>query len=170
MTKLRVIFTSEPQPRRQLAPIIRQHNQDFTKIKSFSIRCSMLGELLRAYQHKPLGDSSREIRLVNLQPGHQSDPIHVTLTHALLDGDVAYDALSYAWGDPNITLPIAIDGLPFRVTVNLESALRHLRLPAEPRVIWIDAICIHQMNFEERDYQVRRMGPYIQMQEKSWRS
>lgn len=113
---------------------------------------------MASYQHKPLGESSREIRLVNLQPGHRSDPIQVTLTHALLDGDIAYDALSYAWGDPNITLPIAIDGLLFQVTVNLESALRHLRLPAEPRVIWIDAICIHQTNIEERDQQVRRMG------------
>jgi hypothetical protein len=113
---------------------------------------------MTSYQHKPLGDSSREIRLINLQPGQESDPIHDTLTHALLDGDAAYDALSYAWGDPQITLPIAIDGLPFQVTVNLESALRHLRLPAEPRVIWIDAICIHQTNIGERDQQVRRMG------------
>lgn len=113
---------------------------------------------MESYQHKPLDDSSREIRLVNLQPGLEPDPIHVTLSHALLDGNVAYDALSYAWGDPNITLPITIDGLPFQVTVNLESGLRHLRLPTEPRTIWIDAICIHQTNLEERGHQVRRMG------------
>lgn len=105
---------------------------------------------MASYQHKPLGDGSREIRLVNLQPGHRSDPIQVRLTRALLDGDIAYDALSYAWGDPNIKLPIAIDGLLFQV----ESALRHFRLPAEPRVIWIDAICIHQTNIDERDQQV----------------
>jgi hypothetical protein len=111
---------------------------------------------MATYQHKPLGDSSREIRLVNLQPGHRSDPIQVKLTHALLDGDIAYDALSYAWGDPNIRLPIAIDGLLFQV--NLESALRYLRLPTEARLIWINAICIHQTNVEERDQQVRRMG------------
>lgn len=110
------------------------------------------------YQHKPLGDSSTEIRLVNLQSGQESDPIHVKLTHALLDGNATYDALSYAWGGPKVTPPIAIDGLPFHVTVNLEISLRHLRLESQPRVIWIDAICIHQSNIEESDQQVRRMG------------
>ena len=33
-------------------------------------------------------------------------------------------------------------GHDFPITTNLESALRHLRLPYEPRILWIDAICI----------------------------
>jgi hypothetical protein len=113
---------------------------------------------MECYQHKPLSDSSTEIRLVYLEPRQESDPIHVILIHLLLDGNVSYDALSYAWGDPKVTLPIRIKGLLFQVTVNLESALRHLRLESHTRVVWIDAICIHQSNIKERDQQVRRMG------------
>lgn len=44
------------------------------------------------------------------------------------------------------------------VTVNLERALRHLRHPSIPRMLWIDALCIDQSNLEERSEQVDLMG------------
>jgi hypothetical protein len=113
---------------------------------------------MTCYQHKLLIDSSSEIRLVNLLPGHETDPIRITITHAMLGSGVSYDALSYTWGDPNVTTTISVDDLPFKITLNLESALCHLRLHSEPRIIWIDAICIQQTDVEERDQQVRRMG------------
>jgi Heterokaryon incompatibility protein (HET) len=69
-----------------------------------------------------------------------------------------YEALSYAWGDPTITTPVTIHGLPFEVTTNLESALRHLRSERNTRTLWIDAICIQQLNHQERDEQIRIMG------------
>jgi len=43
-------------------------------------------------------------------------------------------------------------------TQNLAAALVDLRYPAEPRVLWIDAICINQKDKSERSSQVARMA------------
>ena len=39
-----------------------------------------------------------------------------------------YEALSYTWGDPESTEPITCNGQIIHVTVNLERALRRIRL------------------------------------------
>lgn len=38
--------------------------------------------------------------------------------------------------------------------VNLDTALRHLRKPNEPLIIWVDAVCINQNDNAEKDQQV----------------
>jgi hypothetical protein len=89
-------------------------------------------------------------------------------------GNVKYTALSYCWGDQSKKVPIClsdtndlrpVDNLPlFWVTENLYDALVQLRrshhqLPGDDRhALWIDAICINQEDFDERNEQVRRMG------------
>ncbi|KAH7377455.1 heterokaryon incompatibility protein-domain-containing protein, partial [Cadophora sp. MPI-SDFR-AT-0126] len=52
---------------------------------------------------------------------------------------------------------IDLDGVDIPVRENLWWALRHLQLDDEPRILWIDAICINQTDTEERNYQVSRM-------------
>ncbi|KAF2686590.1 hypothetical protein K458DRAFT_280689, partial [Lentithecium fluviatile CBS 122367] len=44
------------------------------------------------------------------------------------------------------------------VTTNLESGLRHLRYRFQPRILWIDALCINQRDMAEKERQVRMMG------------
>ncbi|KAL9621896.1 MAG: hypothetical protein Q9160_003717 [Pyrenula sp. 1 TL-2023] len=69
-----------------------------------------------------------------------------------------YEALSYAWGDPSSPKHcILVNGCKFHIWDNLYKALRRLRYRTEPRVIWVDAICIHQTNAKEKDHQIRRM-------------
>lgn len=68
-----------------------------------------------------------------------------------------YEALSYVWGDPDVTRGIAVSDEgrddaetkgqvgqegELQVTVNLYSALQYLRLKDRPRVLWVDAVCI----------------------------
>jgi hypothetical protein len=48
------------------------------------------------------------------------------------------------------------------VTSNLDVALRYLRLKDQPRVLWIDAICINQHNIQERNKQVAQMRSIYQ--------
>lgn len=50
----------------------------------------------------------------------------------------------------------------FEATTNLEAALRHLRLVDEPRLLWVDAICINQQDDNEKGHQVRQMGRIYQ--------
>ncbi|KUJ06501.1 HET-domain-containing protein [Mollisia scopiformis] len=109
--------------------------------------------------YRPLDGERREIRLVTLSPRNFADDIHCTLSRSWLDGQPAsYEALSYVWGDDGSRRQIFIENIPSLVTVNLEVALRHLRRHQQPRILWIDAICINQNDIDERNVQVRHMG------------
>lgn len=71
-----------------------------------------------------------------------------------------YVALSYVWGDPKPMRNIVINGHQVAVRSNLEAALRVLR-DKEPiqmgYAIWIDALCINQVDVLERNEEVKRM-------------
>lgn len=114
--------------------------------------------------YSKLDPELRQIRLFTLLPGSFDDPIKGYLTQVLINDDLSYEALSYVWGDPSVTLPIflrnEIDSTShteFMVTTNLESALRHLRLKTDARSLRIDAICINQSDVLERNHQVKNM-------------
>jgi Heterokaryon incompatibility protein (HET) len=112
------------------------------------------------FQYRPLSQDEPEIRLVSLLPA--SDPsaeIHCELLYTSLDEPDLYEPLSYAWGDPTITELIFLDDHKFAITTNFCSALKHLRLADQPRTLWIDSICIDQLNITERNYQVQHMRP-----------
>jgi hypothetical protein len=108
--------------------------------------------------YEPLDSKRREIRIAKLNPGDFSDDIHCTLFKVSLDDNPQYEALSYVWGDTGVTRQISLNGSPYQVTESLEIALRHLRLPSEDRILWVDAICINQRDVPERNVQVRHMG------------
>ncbi|PMD57266.1 HET-domain-containing protein, partial [Hyaloscypha bicolor E] len=112
-----------------------------------------------------LDRGTREIRLAHLEPSlNLEDQPSCSLHIVSLDENPSYEAFSYAWGDPTITVPIqlwsspqTIYGAQWPVTTNLEAALRYLRHRSEVRIIWVDAICIDQSNIEERNHQVPLM-------------
>lgn len=99
-----------------------------------------------------------EIRLIKISSGEWSDPISCELVRDSLSSVRPYHALSYVWGSAQITRPIFLDGQPWNATVNLESALRHLRLQLLPTYLWVDALCINQIDDGERTHQVDLMG------------
>jgi hypothetical protein len=74
-----------------------------------------------------------------------------------LDGDEEYEALSYVWGEGNRQKEIDIAGQRTPVTDNLHSALQRLRHPTKRRTIWVDQLCINQMDILERSSQVAMM-------------
>lgn len=79
-----------------------------------------------------------------------------------------YEALSYTWGSASPSTALVVysglissaDPQPsvLQIGANLSEALRYLRLQDEGRVLWIDALCINQMDLEERGHQVRNMA------------
>jgi hypothetical protein len=140
-----------------------------------------------AFSYQPLSETSRgrsATRLICLHPGGFDDCIYCTIYHAnILEKrpQTEYTALSYVWGDATRTKSIQLGyhQLPtsepahawsstpspgvdcyesFQVTTNLERALRHLRDRASERILWVDAICINQSDWEERLSQVKMMG------------
>ncbi|KAF2760786.1 HET-domain-containing protein [Pseudovirgaria hyperparasitica] len=139
----------------------------------------------QAYAYTPLIDSILEIRLINILPGREDDPLEVEIcTTPLISANLPkYEALSYAWGSPEKTETIylrnktcfdydvhhpgygkpgcCVPATPYDilgVTSNLGSALRHLRYIDAPRVMWIDAICINQEDNLEKSDQVYSMA------------
>lgn len=115
--------------------------------------------------YRPLNVEKREIRVLEILPPDASDvrpgaesKIAVELKTCSLDCPIAYEALSYTWGDPREQAIIRVNSTEnFLVRQNLESALRDLRLATERRVVWIDALCINQDDVTERSEQVRLM-------------
>lgn len=81
--------------------------------------------------------------------------------------DRPYKTLSYVWGDLKKLDQITVEGVEFNVVGNLNGALKHLRQSSAEIVIWIDAICIHQTDPNERSAQVARMSEVYENSEET---
>ena len=119
----------------------------------------MSDENFPRYRYEPLDPTRRQIRLIRLlteQAIAWQTTIDCEIFHADLDENPEYEALSYVWGSETRPYNIRVNGHSLGVTLNLFSALSHLRT-AEPRVLWVDAICINQESHSERGQQVAIM-------------
>lgn len=118
-----------------------------------------------AYRYEPIDEDSRQIRLLTLCPGSGLDEVQVSLGNVELEehNTPVFEALSYAWGPPAKAEAIRVKPADdahasLFVTQSLAQALRNLRYPDKPRLLWADAVCIDQENVAERSHQVNRMG------------
>jgi hypothetical protein len=116
--------------------------------------------------YRPLS-SSTEIRLLQLFPRSPEAPNRIQCR--LLHTDVAqrsvdlYAAVSYTWGRYTQRDLIWVEGKILEVRRNVKQLLHELRDNApdgQPRLLWIDAVCINQSDAAilERNSQVRLMG------------
>jgi Heterokaryon incompatibility protein (HET) len=116
---------------------------------------------IQGFKYKPLLDPETGIRLIEIMPGEENEPISCKIC-AYDSVAPSYHALSYAWGDSRQKMPIFLNRKPFLVTTSLEAALRSRRCRSfgeslEQLPLWVDAICIDQENGTERNHQVQRM-------------
>lgn len=107
------------------------------------------------HEYERLDSSANQIRLIRLEP-HNSTMTTASLFVTSLDDAPEYEALSYTWGNPQKSSLIYLNKVPFQVTQNLAAALEKLQR-TEPRILWIDAICINQKDPCERSDQVTKM-------------
>ncbi|KAF4232490.1 hypothetical protein CNMCM6457_004816 [Aspergillus fumigatiaffinis] len=116
------------------------------------------------YQYIPLppidelSQSPAFTRVLTLYPGTEHDPLYCTLDIV----DIEHcpwppEALSYVWGSERAPVPLYCGNGQLSITLNLDIALRHLRLPHAHRRLWVDAICINQEDLRERERQVGYM-------------
>ena len=114
------------------------------------------------YKDTSLALEPRQIRLLEILPDVDSQTIRCTLRTCRLDDKPIYDALSYHWGDPSRTSRVICNGARLDVTANIDGALRQFRTDGDPKVLWIDAICVNQKDLDERTYQVALMRDVYQ--------
>jgi hypothetical protein len=113
-----------------------------------------------AHEYEPLPGADF-VRLMHVEPAlHADAPIRFSFQIAQLEDIVAqYEAISYTWGEPKLIHPLYIDdGTSVFVAKNLDKALRRLRYPATTRVLWADAVCINQIDNEEKSKQIPLMA------------
>ncbi|KAK3615054.1 hypothetical protein LTR56_026692 [Elasticomyces elasticus] len=106
----------------------------------------------------PSGKLTRDclqIRLVHILPGEFNEQVLCMLETIRVASMPVYDALSYTWGSTSAPRTITLAGNPdFQVTRNLYAALRRSRRSDKVRVMWIDALCINQLDYTERNAQI----------------
>ena len=126
------------------------------------------GELHRVgddFRYSKIDSSTREIRVVCIQPDLDDGLIKCQLKHVKIDSQHA--CLSYMWGSGKKIEQILVNNQRFDVHGNLWKFLnswrQHKKMqPMETQHIWIDAICINQSDIEEKNHQVGMMGEIYQ--------
>ncbi|KAL7929147.1 heterokaryon incompatibility domain-containing protein [Trichoderma chlorosporum] len=103
------------------------------------------------------------IRLVSLLPGSSN-----TITCELITADIhsapEYEALSYTWGDALDRQAIHMQSTALQqstellATSNCVSALHRLRYKDRPRMLWVDSLCINQLDISEKNHQISLMS------------
>lgn len=120
------------------------------------------------FAHRPLETDKKSIRLLEIHPAPDGEPIECTLTHHYLEDNPSYIALSYTWNQDGMSKIIVCDGTALEVGMNLWAFLHQFRKRRSidqylgtddhsPYFLWIDAICIDQTNLKERSAQVAQM-------------
>ena len=69
----------------------------------------------------------RDIRLLEVLPGDDSDIVVTSLVTVSLDSKPTYAALSYVWGDATQTSMIDCNGKSISITTSLAEALKAFR-------------------------------------------
>jgi hypothetical protein len=101
-----------------------------------------------------LDPQRREIRLLDLRSSSSSFAASTSIVS--LDDAPEFWALSYVWGS-GARIGI-VDGAEVEVTANLHAALRAVGRKFGRVCIWVDALCINQVDDEEKNAQVQLMA------------
>ncbi|KAL6900334.1 heterokaryon incompatibility protein domain-containing protein [Trichoderma evansii] len=108
--------------------------------------------------YSKLKPSRQQIRLLEIYPGTDMMEIQGLFHCVDLSNCPEYIALSYTWGEDANHREITVNGNKLPVRDNLWRFL-HLQSSSisEPKLFWIDAICINQSDICERNHQVGMM-------------
>jgi hypothetical protein len=105
-----------------------------------------------------LRDPQRQIRLLLLDAGIEEDDISASLEVWDRTAAPTYRAISYVCGDSDHMQDVTFNGSRVSVRHNCHYALWQARLHFPESRVWIDAVCINQLDLEEKTAQVTMMS------------
>jgi hypothetical protein len=82
----------------------------------------------QTYMSVHLHDPELQMRLIELLPGEDDDPIRINLFAIDSVTSQPYEALSYVWGSRDVDVTVSVNDRPFKVSANLAQAFSCLRL------------------------------------------
>ncbi|KAK6860612.1 hypothetical protein PG995_004248 [Apiospora arundinis] len=98
-----------------------------------------------------------DFRVLILLPGAHGTPLRCELLTSSLSDHPPYETVSYVWRVKPDPVDIELDGQPVTISEGLRDILFRLRGADEPRVLWVDRLCINQDNEREKTSQVSQM-------------
>lgn len=111
---------------------------------------------LPAFRYSPL--PRNYIRLIRLERRTIfSRLLSASVVEVSMDKPPRYEALSYTWGCRTSKKPMLIEGKGFYITTNLHELLRARGSWFRQRLIWVDSICINQVDDTEKSSQIQIM-------------
>lgn len=114
---------------------------------------------LKPYEYVPLESQSDQIRLLQIprKTNDTGSSVHYRLAHASLQDNPGFEALSYCWGNADLSHETTVDGQVMRITQSLVTALASIQSKDRDIVLWADAVCINQKDDVEKSAQVQLM-------------
>lgn len=111
------------------------------------------------YTYSPLSPDKKTIRLLRLTPGSPSKDLDFEVAVRPLEEAPRYNALSYCWGSGNREESILCNGKGLLITKVLAEALKQVFVLDRNGTewIWVDQICVNQVDILERGSQVNMM-------------
>ncbi|KAF9885415.1 hypothetical protein FE257_012937 [Aspergillus nanangensis] len=162
-----------PQGKQTILEEVMRDYSDFDDTESDATRdilaealqnSSPFGERLPEYQYSPLPNANYT-RVIVLHPSVSTfEVLRCNIIFMDLENKPStYDALSYAWGDHEVSEAIHCNGSYIGITKHLAGALRRFRSTTMPRKIWVDAVCINQNDDEEKAQHIHLMSAIYQL-------
>jgi hypothetical protein len=113
-----------------------------------------------SYEYQQL-TTPNAIRLISLLPCGESQTdryLKCELKVVSLAENPSFVALSYTWGENVFPETLMCEDKVLRITKNLYDALVCFRLPDRALLIWVDAVCINQVDDLEKSLQIPLMA------------
>jgi Heterokaryon incompatibility protein (HET) len=114
--------------------VYNNHNTDIGTIAP-----NMFENHLEPYRYNDL-PTQTSFRVIELLPGEEGNPVSCLLHVVDWSNPLEYEAISYAWGDPNARAEVSCHGKGLEVTHNPHRGLKHLRSQNRSRFLWADAL------------------------------
>ncbi|KAF2664280.1 hypothetical protein BT63DRAFT_460586 [Microthyrium microscopicum] len=111
----------------------------------------------KQFEYTTLPADKDTIRLLLIHPRPPTSPLKCTLFETTISSLPQYEAISYCWGKPERNSEIVVNDRLLKVPANALEVLKNRSSVWEPKLVWLDSVCINQRDSVEKGRQVLLM-------------